>query len=181
MFDFSAIGFADILPFIMVGFAAQIVDGALGMAFGVLTQTMLVSVLGMPPAAASASTHLVEVFTTGASGISHAAHRNVDWKLFWRICMGTALAVGSAMLVSVGFAKLASVLFGVSFGTALIAYAPGGQDAMMVLALALGVDPIFVSAHHLARYFIINVSLPFLIARMQRDEGQVPQKGGTAP
>jgi uncharacterized protein len=85
MFDFSAIGFADILPFILVGFAAQIVDGALGMAFGVLTQTMLVSVLGVPPATASASTHLVEMFTTGASGISHAAHRNVDWKLFWRL------------------------------------------------------------------------------------------------
>jgi membrane AbrB-like protein len=101
-----------------------------------------------------------------------------DWKLFWRICMGTTLAVGSAMLVSVGFAKLASVLFGVSFGTALIAYAPGGQDAMMVLALALGVDPIFVSAHHLARYFIINVSLPFLIARMQKGGGVISENEG---
>jgi len=85
MFDFSAIGAADILPFILVGFAAQIVDGALGMAFGVLTQTMLVSVLGMPPATASASVHLVEMFTTGASGASHAWHRNIDWKLFWRL------------------------------------------------------------------------------------------------
>jgi uncharacterized membrane protein YfcA len=54
------------------------------MAFGVISQTLLVSI-GMPPAAASASVHVVEVFTTGASGISHMAHRNVDWGLFKRL------------------------------------------------------------------------------------------------
>jgi len=85
MFDISSIGPADILPFIAVGFAAQMVDGALGMAFGVLSQTMMVSLLGVPPATASAGVHLVEIFTTGASGASHIAHRNVDWRLFWRL------------------------------------------------------------------------------------------------
>jgi membrane AbrB-like protein len=95
-----------------------------------------------------------------------------DWRLFGRICIGTTAAVGAAMAVSVAFAMIASTLFGVSFGTALIAYAPGGQDAMMVLALTLGVDPIFVSAHHLARYFIINVSLPFFVAWLQRREAR---------
>ena len=84
MFDLSAFSFADILPFILVGFAAQLVDGALGMAFGVISSTLLVS-LGVPPAAASASVHAVEVFTTGASGISHVLHKNVNWKLFRRI------------------------------------------------------------------------------------------------
>ena len=93
-----------------------------------------------------------------------------NWRLFGRICIGTTMAVGAAMLVSVCFAFAASKMFGVSFGTALIAYAPGGQDAMMVLALALGVDPIFVSAHHLARYFLINASLPFFITWLQRRE-----------
>src|SRR5690349_843399 len=72
---------ADILPFILIGFAAQLVDGALGMAFGVISSTLLVS-LGVPPATASASVHAVEVFTTGASGISHTLHRNVNWRLF---------------------------------------------------------------------------------------------------
>jgi len=74
-----------ILPFILVGFCAQMVDGALGMAFGVINNTMLVTFLGVPPAAASASVHVVETFTTAASGISHALHRNVDWKLFARL------------------------------------------------------------------------------------------------
>lgn len=81
--------FADLLlqiaPFIAIGFAAQMIDGALGMAFGVTTQTLMVSAMGVPPASASASVHLVELFTTGASGISHAWHRNVDWGLFRRL------------------------------------------------------------------------------------------------
>ena len=84
MLDVSTSTIAAIIPFIAIGFAAQLIDGALGMAFGVISQTLLVSI-GVPPAAASASVHLVEVFTTGASGASHIWHRNVDWGLFWRL------------------------------------------------------------------------------------------------
>ena len=72
---------AEILPFILVGFAAQLVDGALGMAFGVISSTLLIS-LGVRPSAASASVHAVEVFTTGASAVSHILHKNVNWRLF---------------------------------------------------------------------------------------------------
>lgn len=82
--DLSAITLEALLPFIAIGFAAQLVDGALGMAFGVISNTLLIS-MGVPPAAASAGVHAAESFTTGASGISHIAHRNVDWKLFWRL------------------------------------------------------------------------------------------------
>ena len=84
MIDFSSFSFLDLLPFILIGFAAQLIDGALGMAFGVISNTLLLS-LGVPPAAASASVHAVECFTTGASGLSHALFRNVDWKLFGRL------------------------------------------------------------------------------------------------
>ena len=99
--DLSAISFADVLPFIAVGFAAQIIDGALGMAFGVLSQTLLVGVLGVPPATASASVHLVEVFTTGASGASHIWHRNIDWSLFWRLVpFGVMGGVAGAYVLS---------------------------------------------------------------------------------
>ncbi len=82
--EISADLVSQLLPFILVGFAAQLVDGALGMAFGVISTTLLVS-RGVDPAVASASVHAVEVFTTGASGISHTFHRNVNWKLFRRI------------------------------------------------------------------------------------------------
>ena len=99
--DFAAMTLADILPFIAIGFAAQMVDGALGMAFGVITQTLLVSVMGVPPAAASASIHMVEVFTTGASGASHIVHRNVDWGLFRRLVpFGVLGGVAGAYLLS---------------------------------------------------------------------------------
>jgi uncharacterized protein len=88
MFDFLAnIDWAAIAPYIAIGFTAQMIDGALGMAFGVISSTLLVSVMGIPPARASAGVHLVEMFTTGASGISHVLHKNVDWKLFARIAV----------------------------------------------------------------------------------------------
>lgn len=107
MFDFS-LTFADIAPFILVGLVAQLIDGALGMAFGVISQTMLVSVLGVAPAAASATTHLVEMFTTGASGASHIAHRNVDWGLFWRLVpFGVAGGVAGAYVLTSIDASLA--------------------------------------------------------------------------
>ena len=83
--DFSSIDFSAILPFIGVGFAAQLVDGALGMAFGVISNTLLVGVMGVPPALASQRVHVVECFTTATSGISHLLHGNVDKKLFFRL------------------------------------------------------------------------------------------------
>lgn len=91
----------DIAPFIAIGMAAQMIDGALGMAFGVITQTLLVSALGVPPATASASVHLVELFTTGASGASHIWHRNVDWGLFRRLVpFGVLGGVAGAYVLS---------------------------------------------------------------------------------
>ena len=83
--DLGAIDLAYLLPFIGVGFAAQLVDGALGMAFGVISNTLLVAVLGVPPALASQRVHVVECFTTAMSGISHLLHGNVDKGLFLRL------------------------------------------------------------------------------------------------
>ncbi len=74
----------DFLLFVLVGFAAQAVDGALGMAYGVISSTALLS-LGVSPAFASASVHAAEVFTTAASAGSHIALKNIDWRLFWRL------------------------------------------------------------------------------------------------
>lgn len=83
--DLGNIDLVYLLPFIGVGFAAQLVDGALGMAFGVISNTLLVGVLGVPPALASQRVHVVECFTTATSGISHLLHGNVDKTLFFRL------------------------------------------------------------------------------------------------
>lgn len=85
MMEFGAIDLYALLPFIAIGFVAQAVDGALGMAFGVITNTMLVGFLGLPPAQASARVHVVETFTTAISGLNHLFHGNVDFRLFFRL------------------------------------------------------------------------------------------------
>lgn len=82
--DLAGFDIYSLLPFVLIGFAAQLVDGALGMAFGVISNTLLLWI-GVPPAAASAGVHTVETFTTAVSGISHVVHRNVNWRLFLRL------------------------------------------------------------------------------------------------
>ncbi|MDB5273107.1 MAG: sulfite exporter TauE/SafE family protein [Chitinophagaceae bacterium] len=70
----------DFALFVLAGFIAQMIDGALGMAYGASSTSMLMS-FGVAPAAASAAVHTAEVFTTGASGISHLRFGNVNSKL----------------------------------------------------------------------------------------------------
>jgi uncharacterized protein len=98
----TQIDWSQVAPYIGIGFVAQLIDGALGMAFGVICSTLLVSVMGVPPARASAGVHLVEMFTTGASGISHVLHKNVDWKLFSRLAIPGVIGgcVGAYVLSS---------------------------------------------------------------------------------
>lgn len=92
---------AALLPFILVGFGAQLVDGALGMAFGVICNVLLVAVIGVPPARASANVHIVETFTTAVSGISHALHGNIDKRLFLRLLVpGIVGGVAGAYLLT---------------------------------------------------------------------------------
>ena len=76
----------DVLLFAAVGFAAQVIDGALGMAYGVTATTVRLS-LGVAPPIASASVHAAEVFTTGASGLAHWWAGNVDKALLRRLAI----------------------------------------------------------------------------------------------
>ncbi|MBA3517866.1 MAG: sulfite exporter TauE/SafE family protein [Rhizobiales bacterium] len=88
--------------FCLVGFLAQLVDGALGMAYGVVSSTVLLA-FGVPPAQASASVHAAELFTTAASGASHAWQRNVDFKLMAKLAPTGILGgvVGAFVLTSI--------------------------------------------------------------------------------
>ena len=101
--DVFGIDLAELLPFILVGFAEQLVDGALGMAFGVISNTMLIGVLGVPPALASQRVHVVECFTTATSGISHLIHRNIDKRLFFRLLIPGVIGgvTGAYLLTSI--------------------------------------------------------------------------------
>ncbi len=90
-----------LLVFAAVGLLAQLVDGALGMAYGVTSTTLLLST-GVTPAVASASVHLSEVGTTLASGLSHWRFGNVDWAVVLRIAVPGAIGgfVGANVLTS---------------------------------------------------------------------------------
>lgn len=92
----------DFWLFAAVGFAAQLVDGALGMAYGVVSTTVLLSV-GVSPANASASVHAAKVFTGAASGLSHLYYRNIDWRLLRLLTLGGVIGgvFGAFVLTSV--------------------------------------------------------------------------------
>jgi uncharacterized protein len=85
----------------IVGFIAQLVDGSLGMAYGVTSTTLLLAIAGLTPALASTVVHISEVGTTLASGVSHWRFGNVDWgKILWlAIPGGIGAFVGATILV----------------------------------------------------------------------------------
>ena len=85
----------------IVGFVAQLVDGSLGMAYGVTSTTLLLAIAGLTPALASTVVHISEVGTTLASGVSHWRFGNVDWsKIVWlAIPGGIGAFVGATVLV----------------------------------------------------------------------------------
>lgn len=88
--------------FVLVGFIAQTIDGALGMAYGVSSMSMLLT-LGVPPAAASASVHASKVFTNLASGISHWSFGNVDWSLVRKLAIPGMIGgiIGALLLTTI--------------------------------------------------------------------------------
>jgi len=86
--------------FVLGGFIAQMIDGSLGMAYGASASTFLMS-FGIPPAAASASIHTAEIFTSGISGLSHLKFQNVNKKLFRSLLIpGILGAVAGAYILS---------------------------------------------------------------------------------
>jgi uncharacterized membrane protein YfcA len=87
----------------LLGFVAQLVDGALGMAYGVTSTTLLVGVASLTPALASTAVHLGEVGTTAVSGLSHWRFGNVDWsKILWlAVPGGVGAFLGAVVLVSI--------------------------------------------------------------------------------
>lgn len=118
LFDWQAL-----LPFIAIGFVAQMIDGALGMAFGVISNTLLIT-MGVSPAAASAGVHTIKNFTGFVSGVAHVLHRNVDWPLFWRLLLpgmaGGLLGAWALVQVDAALAKPVVLAYLASVGVYLL-------------------------------------------------------------
>ncbi|MFM5931384.1 MAG: sulfite exporter TauE/SafE family protein [Novosphingobium sp.] len=143
--DLSAFDLTALLPFILVGFAAQAVDGALGMAFGVISNTLLVGVLGVPPALASQRVHVVECFTTATSGISHLIHGNIDKRLFLGLLLPGVIGgvTGAYVLSSIdaSVVKPFVLLYLTGIGVYLLwrglMYPPRQREAKVIAPLGL--------------------------------------------
>ncbi len=94
--------------------------------------------------------------------------RNIQRSTLRRAIVAAAGSFSVGMATAVVFSALAAWVAGVSFANSLVAFAPGGLEAMTVLALILGLDPLYVGIHHLVRFLGIGLVLPFLIGWMQR-------------
>ncbi len=103
----------DLLIFAAVGFFAQLIDGALGMGYGVISSTVLLA-SGVPPAHTSASVHAAKLFTTAASGMSHIIHGNVDRRILIILCIAGSIGgiVGAMVLVNVAGGVIRPFVFG---------------------------------------------------------------------
>jgi uncharacterized protein len=95
--------------FAIIGFVAQMFDGALGMGFGVISYTVL-TMMGFEPKIISATVNSAKIFTGGASTIGHLIHRNVDWRMLGRLCIsgiiGAMLGVAVLTQMPVNFLKI---------------------------------------------------------------------------
>ena len=86
-----------------------------------------------------------------------------DWTRLPGILGAAVGSIGVGLATSAAFAFAASVLLGVSFGSAMVGFAPGALEAMTMLAFALGFDPLYVGVHHLARFMLLNITMPVIV------------------
>lgn len=107
IFNWSDLKDKKIFFFILAGFFAQLIDGALGMAYGVSCSTILIY-FGVTPKISTAAVHTAEIFTTGISGLSHLFMKNVDLKLLIRLVIPGVIgsAFGSYLISNVFDAKI---------------------------------------------------------------------------
>ncbi|MFJ5599667.1 sulfite exporter TauE/SafE family protein [Micromonospora parva] len=105
-----------LLVLALVGLVAQLIDGSLGMAYGLTSSTLLL-VAGVAPAAASASVHLAEIGTTLAAGVAHWRFGNVDWRVVTRIALPGAIGAfaGATVLSSISTEAAAPWMAGILF------------------------------------------------------------------
>jgi hypothetical protein len=113
----------ELLFYVIVGFVAQLIDGTLGMAYGISASSILLT-RGLPPAIVSATVHAAEVFTTGISAVSHHYFGNVDRRLFWR-------------LVIPG-------VFGAVLGAYVLCRIPGNRFKPVIAAYLLGMGVLII-------------------------------------
>lgn len=160
---------------LLLGLALAI--GRLGARHGIPAACLLVGML------ASAGAHLAGLVVGAAPGwaiflgfaitgtVLGTRLSAVSPRQLRRLGRAGATVIAIGLSLSLGFAFLTHLATGLPFGQVWVAYAPGGVEAMAAIGLALGYDPAFVAAHHLARILILVGLIPFLLRR----QGSTPR------
>jgi membrane AbrB-like protein len=113
---------------------------------------------------------IVAAVMISLGSLSGARFANTELRLLARHCVAALGSFSVAVAIVAVFAGASAWLLKLQLSDIVVSFSPGALDAMMILALALHLDPIFVGAHHVARFLLISLSLPVFV----RLYGQTP-------
>ncbi|MEX0842343.1 MAG: AbrB family transcriptional regulator, partial [Xanthobacteraceae bacterium] len=120
---------------------------------------------------------LVSAAIIGLGATVGARFANTPARLFFAY-LGAALgSFAVAGAIATAFALLVASITSTQIADLVIAFSPGAQDTMMVLALSLNIDPVFVGAHQLARFLVVSLSLPVFAHLFTRDRDNPKNDG----
>ncbi len=154
----------------LVGLAFERAHVAAGMLLGAMAVSAVLHGVGfaagrLPPLLSGAGQILVGAWIGGR-------FIDFDWAYLGRSLVAAIGGFAAAMAIAALFAFAAGRALGLPFAETFMAFSPGGLEAMTFLAFALGLDPLYVSAHHLARFMFISAILPFVLQRLKKSGTQ---------
>lgn len=150
------------------GFALEKLKVAGGMLFGAMLISGGAHALGIAPGRPPQFVAIAAQVLIGAW--VGARFIGFDWRLFARAAPAALGSFFVAVAIAAALAVVAGAVLSLPFAQTLLAFSPGGLEAMTLLAFALGIDPLYVGAHHLARFLLISFTLPFALKIWMRGE-----------
>jgi hypothetical protein len=153
-----------LIDFVLGGAAGYVLERlnvAGGMLFGAMLVSGFLHATGIAPGRSPVP--IVEAAQVLIGAWVGARFIGFDWPLLARSAAASLGSFLAGTAVSMVFAAAASFCLGLPFAQTMVAFSPGGLEAMTILAFALGLDPLYVGAQHLARFILISLTLPFAL------------------
>jgi membrane AbrB-like protein len=158
----------------LAGYLLERLNVAGGMLFGAMLVSGFLHATGVAPGRSPLP--IVEAAQVLIGAWVGARFIGFDWRLLARSATASLGSFLAGTAVSMVFATAASFWLALPFAQTMVAFSPGGLEAMTILAFALGLDPLYVGAQHLARFILISLTLPFALrlwlARASRTAAQ---------
>jgi membrane AbrB-like protein len=145
----------------LAGYFLERLNVAGGMLFGAMLVSGFLHATGVAPGRSPVA--IVEAAQVLIGAWVGARFIGFDWRLLARSATASLGSFIAGTAVSMLFAAAASFYLALPFAQTMMAFSPGGLEAMTILAFALGLDPLYVGAQHLARFILISLTLPFAL------------------